>query len=189
MTTTLKLVIGIAGMPGAGKSIVVNTAKENSYSVVVMGNVVREETARRGLEPSPENIGRIMLELRDKEGDSVIAKRCIPKIDKAKETKVLVDGVRSLSEVEEFKKHYPKFTLIAVHASPETRFQRLYHRRRSDDSADWKVFHERDMRELSVGLGNAISMAEHIIINEETLDIAKTKAKEVLRKVEEKWTT
>jgi hypothetical protein len=45
------------------------------------------------------------------------------------------------------------------------------------------------MRELSVGLGNAISMAEHIIINEETLDAAKTKTKEVLRKVEEKWTT
>jgi dephospho-CoA kinase len=185
----IKLVVGLAGMPGSGKSVVVNTAKENSYAVVVMGDVVREEASSRGFEPSPENIGRIMLELRDKEGDSVIAKRCIPKIDKTKETKVLVDGVRSLSEVEEFKKHYPNFTLIAVHASPETRFQRLYRRRRSDDSADWKVFHERDMRELSVGLGNAISMAEHIIINEETLDAAKTKTKEVLRKVEEKWTT
>jgi len=99
-----------------------------------------------------------------------------------------VDGIRSLAEVEEFRRHFPKFALIAVHSSPEARFKRLYHRQRSDDSASWEVFHERDMRELSVGLGEAIAMAEHLIVNEEKYEVAKRKAKEVLRKVEQKWT-
>ena len=189
MTAHFKLVVGLAGMPGAGKSVVVNVAKDMGYGVVVMGDVVREETVNRGLALNPENVGRVMLELRAEDGDGVIAKRCIPRIDKTKEGKVIVDGIRSLSEVEVFAKHYSNFMLIAVHASPEVRFQRLYQRRRSDDSADWKVFHERDMRELSVGLGNAISMAEHIIINDGTLNAAETKTKEALMKAELEWRT
>ncbi|MDH5460442.1 MAG: AAA family ATPase, partial [Candidatus Bathyarchaeota archaeon] len=59
-----KFVVGLAGMPGAGKSVVVQVAKESGYGVVVMGDVVREETERRCLEYTPENLGKIMLELR-----------------------------------------------------------------------------------------------------------------------------
>jgi dephospho-CoA kinase len=182
-----KLIVGLAGMPGAGKSLVVSVAKEMGYGVVVMGDAVREEAANRGLEPSPENLGKIMLELRQKEGESVIAKRCISKMENARESKVIVDGIRSLSEVEEFKRHFPKFTLIAIHSSPETRFKRLYHRQRSDDPKNWEIFRERDMRELSVGLGEAIAMAEHLIVNEEDFVVVKEKIRKVLKKVEEKW--
>jgi len=182
-----KLVVGLAGMAGSGKSLVVSVAKENGYGVVVMGDVVREEARRRGLAPSPENLGKIMLELRQKEGDAVVAQRCISKIETAKEPKIIVDGIRSLNEAEEFKKHFPKFSIIALHSAPETRFKRLYHRNRSDDPKDWQIFHERDMRELSVGLGNAIAMAEHIIVNEQSREIVKEHTKRILRKVEEKW--
>ncbi|MDH5374662.1 MAG: AAA family ATPase [Candidatus Bathyarchaeota archaeon] len=182
-----KLVIGLAGMPGAGKSTVVNVAKEGGYKVVVMGDVVREEVEKRRMKPTPKNLGKIMLELRRIEGEAVIAKRCIPKIEKVMEQKVVIDGVRSLSEVEEFKKHLHRFSLIAVHASPETRFRRLYRRNRSDDPKNWEIFHERDMRELRVGLSNALAMAEYIIVNEGGLEVVKDKIREVLRKVEEKW--
>ncbi len=182
-----KLVIGLAGMPGAGKSVVVNAAKAMGYGVVVMGDEVREEAKRRGLEPTPENIGRVMLDLRHLEGSAVIAKKCVPKILEKTEKKVVVDGIRSLAEVEEFKKSFPKFVLVAVHASPETRFNRLFNRRRSDDPKNWEIFHERDIRELNVGLGNAIAMADYMLINEERLDAAKRKAAEILRKVEQKW--
>jgi dephospho-CoA kinase len=185
--TNDRFVMGLAGMPGAGKSVVVAVAKAKGYGVVVMGDVVREEAASRCIKPSPENLGKIMLELRQKEGNNVIAKRCIPKIENTKQHKILVDGIRSLSEVEEFKKHFPKFTLIAIQASPETRFKRLYHRQRSDDPANWEIFQERDRRESNVGLEQAIAMAEHTIINEEEISTVKKKIKEVLRKVEEKW--
>jgi dephospho-CoA kinase len=183
-----KLVLGTAGMPGSGKSLIVKVAKENGYDAVVMGDIVRQEAESRSLEPNPENIGKIMLELRQKEGKGVIARRCIPKIEEAKKQKVVVDGIRSLDEVEEFKKRFPNFSLIAICASPETRFQRLFRRRRSDDADGWDAFHQRDMRELSVGLGNAIAMAEYILVNEEELEVVKNKLKHLLKKVEEKWT-
>jgi dephospho-CoA kinase len=182
-----KLVVGLAGMPGSGKSLALNVATESSYDIVVMGNIVREEAKRRNLEPSPENIGKIMLELRQAEGSSVIAKRCIPRIENAKGQRIFVDGIRSLAEAEELKKHFPEFTLIAIHSSPETRFKRLNRRQRSDDPNDQKIFNERDNRELSVGLGNAIAMAEHMILNEEDAQTAKEMIREALKKVEEKW--
>ncbi len=129
-----------------------------------------------------------MLELRQTEGESVIAKRSALRIESLSGSKIIVDGVRSPSEVEEFKKKYPDFCLIAIHASPETRFKRLFHRQRSDDTKDWKDIVKRDQRELSVGLGSAIAMAEYMIVNEEDLNKAKIKAAEILRKVEAKWT-
>ena len=88
-----KLVIGLGGMPGSGKSIVVETAKELGYDVVTMGDVVREQTRLKGLEPTPANIGKVMLELRAQEGQYVIAKKCIPKIEEQKSNRVLVDGL------------------------------------------------------------------------------------------------
>ena len=87
-----KLIIGLAGMPGAGKSVVVNVAKASGYGIVVMGDAVREETEKRHLEPSPENLGKIMLELRQKEGNNVIAKRCIPKIENGAKSKIINSG-------------------------------------------------------------------------------------------------
>jgi dephospho-CoA kinase len=152
-----------------------------------MGDIVREETRKRGLELNPKNIGRVMLELRKEGGASVIADKCIPKIEQQKSKKVIVDGVRSLSEVEAFKKHFSNLSLIAVHASPETRFKRLFNRRRSDDPDGWDVFQERDMRELGVGLGDAIAMAEYLIINENSKANAKAVAKNFIWRIERKW--
>jgi dephospho-CoA kinase len=182
-----KLVVGLAGMPGAGKSVVVNVARQRGYGVVVMGNEVREEAKRKGLKLTRENLGKIMLELRREEGEAVIATRCIPRIDRMAEPKLIVDGIRSLSEVKEFKKHFPNFSLIVVCSSPETRFKRLYRRKRSDDPVSWANFRERDVRELSVGLGDVAAVAEHVIVNEEKIEALKRKAREALKRVEERW--
>jgi dephospho-CoA kinase len=184
---TDKIVIGLVGMPGAGKALVVETAQEKGYAVVVMGDVIREETQKRGVELNPKNIGKVMLELRKTGGNSVIAEKCIPKILHTKSSKVIVDGLRSLHEADAFKAHFAKFSLMAVHASPETRFRRLCHRHRSDDPNEWELFHERDARELSVGLGDAIAMAGYLIINEDNRERTRAQVRETLRRVEEKW--
>ena len=184
---TDKLVIGLAGMPGSGKSLVVDAARELGYDVVVMGDVVRQETLKRGLELTPQNVGKVMLELRQEGGNYVIAQKCIPKIEEQTRPKVLIDGLRSLFEADIFKEHFAKFSLVAVHASPETRFNRLSKRHRSDDPMEWKVFNERDMRELGVGLGNVIATAQELIVNDNSIKHVKAKVKESLMRIEETW--
>jgi len=184
---TQKLVVGLGGMPGSGKSLVVETAQELGYSIVNMGDVIREETRQRGLELTPSNVGKVMLELRAKDGNYVVAKKCVPKIDEQSSKCVLVDGLRSLHEADIFKAHFNSFTLIAVHASPKVRFARLVRRGRSDDPSSWGVFHERDMRELGVGLGYVIALAEKILVNDGTIEEFKVKVKDSLLCVEEEW--
>ncbi len=182
-----KLVIGLVGMPGSGKSLVVEVAQQRSYAVVTMGDVVREETLRFGLELTPENVGKVMLELRKANGEGVVAQKCVPKIELQKNKKVLVDGLRSLHEVKVFKSHFRKFTLLAIHACPETRFIRLLRRGRTDDPKKWETFNERDLRELSVGLGNIVAMSENLVVNEGEPAETKEEIKETLRRVEEEW--
>jgi dephospho-CoA kinase len=182
-----KVVVGLAGMPGAGKSVVVETAREQGYAVVTMGDVVREETSKRGLELTPQNVGKVMLQLREEGGNRVIADKCIPKIESQPSRKILVDGLRSLQEVDAFKAYFSKFSLLAVHSPPETRFHRLFNRHRSDDPTVWEVFHERDTRELSVGVGNVIAMAERLVVNDNSVSQFKAKVKENLARIEMKW--
>lgn len=177
-----RVVLGVVGMPGAGKGTFRGVAQKMGYPVVVMGDEIRAEAKRRKIKPTPENIGMIMLKLREAKGPAAIAKRCIPKIEKAKE-KVVVEGIRSLHEIEEFRKHFPNFTLVAIHTSPETRFQRLFQRKRSDDPKGWKTFMERDLRELSVGIGGAIATADYMIVNEGSKAQLKRKTREILKEV------
>jgi dephospho-CoA kinase len=175
-----ELVIGLAGMPGSGKSVVRGMSRELGFGIVMMGDEIRLETRRRKLRLTPENVGKVMLNLREEKGLGIVAKRCILKIKETKEKKVLVDGVRSLQEVEEFKKYFQNFTLLAVHSSPKTRFQRLSRRGRSDDPKLWDTFLKRDLRELNIGLGKVIASANFMIVNEGTRTQFKRKARRIL---------
>ncbi len=169
------MVIGLVGMPGSGKSVAAEVGRQLGFTVLVMGDVVREESAKRGLKATPASLGRVMVELRAEEGAAVVAKKTIAKMMRVNGQRIIVDGVRSLAEVEEFKKQYPEFKLVAIHSSPDTRFHRIFKRQRSDDASVRRVFTTRDQRELTVGIGSAIALADHVIINEGTLAQFKTR--------------
>ena len=142
-----KRVIGIVGMPGSGKSTAVEAAQERGASIVVMGDIIRAEADRRGLERSREAMIQLMFEFRKEEGLAAVAKRCVPIINNAKTTFVIVEGIRSYHEVQEYHKHFPNFTIIAIYAPPNIRFKRLKDRGRSDDPMTIEEFNERDLKE------------------------------------------
>lgn len=122
-----KKIIAISGMPGAGKGVAAEAAKQLGLTVLVLGDVIREETERRGLSPTPENVGNVMLQLRVDEGPAAVARRLLPKVEAVQSATVVVEGVRSLRELEELKSRFDVVT-VAIHASPQTRFQRLLSR-------------------------------------------------------------
>jgi dephospho-CoA kinase len=164
-----KRVIAISGMPGAGKGVASEAAKHLGLEVLVLGDVIREETERRGLKPTPENVGSVMLQVRKDEGPAVVAKRLVPKIEASQSQTIIVEGIRSEDELEELRSKFDVVT-VTIHASPKTRFQRLLARGRSDDPKTWDTFHERDSRELNVGLCRVIALADILLLNEGSID-------------------
>ena len=157
--------IAIVGMPGAGKSLVSRVAESRSIPTLACGDVIREEATRRGLQPTAVNMGKLMLTIRELEGPAVVAERLIPKIAHLCSPIVAVEGVRSMAEVNVLRKR-TSVTLLGIHASPKTRYERLRARGRTDDPKEWEEFQERDMRELAVGIGDVISLADRMLINE-----------------------
>lgn len=166
-------------MPGAGKALASSVALELCVPVFICGDVVREEAARRMLEPTPENIGRLMFDLRREGGLAVVAERLIPKIMAQESEYAVVEGGRSLEEIAELKKHFSVRTM-AIRADPAIRFKRLVWRRRSDDPVDLRAFTSREEKEIEVGLGAAVAAADEVIVNEGSVEQFKGKVREAL---------
>jgi dephospho-CoA kinase len=153
-------------MSGSGKTTLASYAKCYGYKTLTMGDVVRNIVVSEGLEPTPLNLGLVAESIRRREGDAAVAEKCIKNLKKDAGSRHVVDGIRSLNEVDAFRKDYQDTLLVAVHSSPATRFSRIRSRGRSDDPGDWESFRKRDRRELGFGLGSAIAMADHMIVNE-----------------------
>jgi dephospho-CoA kinase len=161
------LIVAITGMPGAGKSTAAKALESRGFKRIVMGDVIREETRRRGLEPSEKDTAKVMLELREKYGPGAVAEVCVRLLGTMKEQAVVIDGIRSPAEVEVFAR-VGKVRLIAIHASRERRFKLLRERGRGDAPTSRGSFDERDKRELSIGVGDAVALADESLSNEHT---------------------
>ncbi|MBT5842411.1 MAG: AAA family ATPase [Thaumarchaeota archaeon] len=151
-------------MPGAGKSTIADGLKSKGYDIINMGNAVREEAKKRNLESTRENLGKLMLELREKNGPGAIAELVKSQIELSNANVILIDGVRSNNEIQVLRK-FGIVKLLAIHASTDTRFDFLQKRGRSDDPQTIAHFEERDNRELGVGISNSIALSDYAISN------------------------
>lgn len=176
-------VVAFTGMPGSGKSEAVAVVKNLGIPVIRMGDSVWEEVSNRNLEINDDNVGRIADEMRKTQGMNIWARRTIEKINPDEDI-VVIDGVRNIEEVDLFKKRLDKdFSLVAIHASPETRHRRLLRRKRKDDTASLERIQERDKRELNWGIEILNSLADVVVVNEGNLSEFKSRIEEVLQSV------
>ena len=162
-------VMGISGLPGSGKGIVSDIATEKGAIIVSMGDIVREEAKKRG-EGSKETAKNLRKEL----GEYIISELTIEKIkklqDEGVEKTIIVEGIRSLHEVDMFKENFDNFMILSIFANTNIRFERLKKRMREDDSQDFNEFKKRDMSELGFGIGSVISLSDRLIINESDME-------------------
>ncbi len=161
-------IIAFVGMPASGKSEASRVARRRGIPVVAMGDAVREEAERCGLDPIDANIGGLADQLRAAEGMDAIAKRCMPSIRKlyGKADTVVIDGIRGLIEVDCFRCEFgDDFMLIAIDTPIDTRLKRISGRKRSDAITNMESLKARDGREMRWGISEAIASADHVIRN------------------------
>ena len=170
-------------MPGSGKSTITSALKAMGLEVLNLGDGVRAEAKRRNLEPSGDNLGKLMLELREKNGSGAIAGLLTEPIKNSQSEVIIIDGVRSTAEIEVLK-NVGIVKLLSIEAAADTRYNFLRSRGRSDDPETREKFEERDNRELGVGIGESISIADETISNS---NITLNELTERAYKVIEKW--
>lgn len=179
-------VVGLVGLQGSGKTQAARELVRAGAARVRMGDVVWRELERRGLEISEEEVGRVANKIREEEGRDAIAKRCLPLIEERGEeaVAVVVDGIRSIAEVERFREEFGEdFFLISIEASEETRYRRIEKRGREDDTVGRGDFEEKESRELGWGLKEAMSSADYRIENEGSLEELREKILDIFEEV------
>ena len=171
-------VIAITGQPGSGKTTAIEALRDLGI-VVSMGDIVRNEAKKRNLIPSGTNIGKLAKEMRIEGGLTIIAEKCVDLIKNKSEEVIFIDGVRSLSEINVFRRFW-KFPIIAIIIDKEIRFNRLFERGRSDDPKTLEELIERDTREIKFGLDEVLENADYVIKNNSTIEDLKKKLRKVV---------
>ena len=196
-------VLVLAGLPGSGKSVASDIAKSMNIPIIIMGNVIRRETAERGLEPNSRNIGMVATDLREKFGDDVVLQRIWPIISQELKNNnlVLIDGMRSIAERDalvQLMGFEPE--ILAILASENIRNSRLIQRKRSDDLDIQSVeenkkiikqikeeknhaISERDAREKGWGVESLLERANYKIDNEDSMELFRTSVKALLERL------
>jgi dephospho-CoA kinase len=172
-------IISIVGMAGAGKSEVARLFEQSGFIRIRFGDVTDEEIQRRGLELNEKNERYIREFLREEYGMAAYAKLNLTRIDEmSKHSDIVIDGLYSWEEYTFLKTYYGEgFCVVAVWASPRTRYARLT--TRLDRCLTEEEAAGRDKAEIEkVNKGGPIAMADFTIINESSLGNLK---QEVIR--------
>ena len=167
----------VTGMPGAGKEELLNVARTIDIPFLRMGDIVREFHATSGAAEKGLSVGQVANQERELHGKDIWAKRAIERMSG---NIFLVDGCRSLDEVNSYRGLSKDVYIIGVHAPPKIRYERLVKRGREDAPKDLKEFDERDTREMSWGLGNLIALSDYLIVNDSDLETFQNKVRRTL---------
>ncbi len=173
-------ILCVIGMPGSGKTIVSDKAKQLGIFTLTTGDIVREEMQRQGIIYTEKN-EREMSEWFYKNRRELM-RRIVDKITNAgNPDPIVIEGFRSPIQIQDLKDrlHGEKVSILAIHTSPELRWNREKERPRYDGKG-YRNIKERDKMEIEMGLPELIAMADNMIVNDGSLTEFRTTVKDKL---------
>lgn len=159
-------IYGITGMPLSGKTTVAEFMKDHGFAVLDMGDVVRIEMEKRNI--ATEDTGDWVNDMREEHGMDAIAQLSAPYLEEMIEEKekIVITGMRGWNEKQRFEKETgEELDIVTVWTSRQTRRERREERKREEDLKG-DEFHERDLREVSNGVGKLMALSNYMIKNE-----------------------
>jgi dephospho-CoA kinase len=177
-------IVAIVGMTGSGKSEVSAIFRERGFSKVRFGDITDEAVKALGLALTEENERPVRERIRQEHGMDAYARLSLPRIDAAlKKSNVVVDGLYSWEEYTFLKEHYgDAFIVVAVWASPQTRYNRLGSRKvRPLTPAEAA---SRDRAEIdNMNKGGPIAVADYTVLNEGTVSDLKRQVERIIARI------
>lgn len=180
------MIVGVAGLYGAGKGEVVAFLRARSFYAHSLSDVLREELAQRGIEETRERMIETGNALRAAEGAGVLARRLLAPL--APDRNYVIDSIRHPAEVEVLRGAGRPFHLLWVEAGEATRLARIRDRARPGDPATLAELRRLEGRELASGNPSAQQLlavrelADEVVPNDGSLEELHAVLQAVLKK-------
>jgi len=179
-------IIAVLGLPGSGKSEVINfLMKKYGWPKVYFGEPTFEELERLNLPITEKNERMARESLRKKYGVGYYGEQAIKKIAKIKGRKnVVLESFYTWAEYLMFKKKFKSyFIAIAIYASPKIRYARLAGRKKRPLAE--KEAQGRDYAQIeNLFQGGPIAMADYTILNEGSRGELHEKVDSIINSIE-----
>ena len=186
-------IVAFVGMTGSGKSTAAEYLIEKQWSYIRFGQVTIDRLKEEGL-PINEKNERMMREsLRADHGMAAFATLSLPAIEVGiAGNNVVIDGLYSWSEYNVLRDHFGGALLvIAVYASPATRYGRLEKRMTQAGDTEHKMrpltkddARRRDYSEIeNIEKGGPIAMADFTVVNETTSDDLRNQVAAIVKRI------
>lgn len=171
-----KTIIGITGLPGAGKSVVTDILKSNGFKYIASGDIVRAEAFRQGVIVEDRyKFHEIANALHAERGPAALVQMAIERIRASVENLWIFDGIRNPAQIIELRKEANSL-ILGITADRELIVGRILSRKRTGDPTTPKEAADLMDREWGVGaethglqVGQCMPMADAIIENNGTL--------------------
>lgn len=142
------MIIGLTGANGSGKTVGADHLRKKGFEFHSLSDEIREELARRQLEPNRENLIAQGNRLRAEFGPAVLAERIKRKL--RPDRHYVIDSIRSPYEVDSLRET-EAFRLLHIDAPRAVRFERVCARGGERAPASLEQFVEQEERELEGG--------------------------------------
>jgi len=189
------MIIGIAGMLGAGKGTVADyLVKERGFKHLSVREYLVEEIKRRGLGINRDSMVLVANDLREKFGPGYIAEQLYDRAVKIGGDCV-IESLRCEGEIDALRRK-GDFVLFGVDADIEARYARVVERGSSTDNVSFEKFVFDEQRESNLtdptkgNLRRCVDIADHKFKNDWTIADLHGKVGAVLGKIgsgEEKY--
>lgn len=143
-----KLIVGLVGLPGAGKSTIARYLATKGFFPVRLSGLLGAETKKQYGKINRENLQNVGNKFREEYGPAILAQWALEKAEKKQ--KIVIDGLRNLAEIK-FLKGKGDFFLLGIEADPKVRYQRLLKLKTKALLPKWEEFIRLDARDRGLG--------------------------------------
>ncbi|MBI4096031.1 MAG: AAA family ATPase [DPANN group archaeon] len=175
-------VIGLAGMPGSGKSTIAEILKDKYGATQIhTHDFIKNFLKGRGIKEEPENVVMASIYIWLDYGEMPLIDWIQKQIISRKPKLVAIDSLRTMEEARYFRARYGKnFTILATLSPQKKRQAWLKKRTPKITELELRV---RDREELRLGVGDLIANADCYLDASGTVENGKKQLQAIMKQI------